>query len=72
MRRSFSVRIFFQEFAGGFVVGVLGYEQAADGELEDGLLQGVDGFGAVAAGGRSGWPARCQLFASPVGFERVA
>ena len=38
---------FLQEDAGGFVGGVLGDEQAAHGQLQDGLLQGVDGFGAV-------------------------
>ena len=33
---------FFQQYAGGFVVGVLGDEFAHDGELEDGLFELVD------------------------------
>ena len=38
---------FLQEDAGGFVGGVLGDEEAAHCELEDGLFEGVHGFGAV-------------------------
>jgi len=36
-----------QEDAGGFVGGVLGDEEAAYCQLEDGLFQGVYDFGAV-------------------------
>ena len=36
-----------QQGAGGFVGGVLGNEQAAHGQLQQGLLQGVDGFRAI-------------------------
>ena len=38
---------FLQEDAGGFVGGVLGDEEAAHCQLEDGLFEGIYGFGAV-------------------------
>ena len=39
----FFCRDLFEEFGGGFVVGILGDEFAHDGELEDGLFEVVDG-----------------------------
>lgn len=38
---------FLEDLASGFVTWVLRHEQAADRELQDGLFDGVDGFGAV-------------------------
>ena len=38
---------FLQQFAGRFVLRVLGDEQTAHGELQDGLFQRVHGLGAV-------------------------
>ena len=63
-----------QQGAGGFVGGVLGHEQAAHGQLQQGLLQGVDGFGAVQQQVEvlgHALPVGGQLFGRGAGGERA-